>query len=185
MVRLIRVRDAGPLRRLLQENREWLGPWEATLPGYRQAEPGSFDLAPSIRSLRSQLKIGTGVPFVVLHKGELVGQLSVSEIGWGALKSAQLGYWIAQTHAGLGVTPLSVALVIDYLMRDLGLHRVEICLVPENQASRRVVEKLGLRFEGRRERYIHIDGAWRDHDCFAVTEEEAGAGMVARLTHAD
>jgi ribosomal-protein-alanine N-acetyltransferase len=57
---------------------------------------------------------------------------------------------------------------------------MEICIRPENAASRRVVEKLGFRYEGFRERYIHINGAWRDHVCFAVTAEEVPHGVLAR-----
>ena len=45
----------------------------------------------------------------------------------------------------------------------------------------RVVRKLGLRYEGLRRRYIHIDGDWRDHFCFAVTSEEVLGGVLARL----
>lgn len=128
------------------------------------------------------MRAGSSVPFVVLYKGEVVGQMSVSDIGGGALQSAQIGYWVSQHVAGRGITPIAVALTIDYLFSVLGLHRVEICIRPENAASLRVVEKLGLRYEGRRDAYIHIDGAWRDHDCFAVTRDEAQAGMLSRLT---
>lgn len=115
------------------------------------------------------------------YQGEVVGQLSVSDMSWGAMRSGQIGYWIAKEYAGLGITTMAVALVIDHMLTSGGLHRIEICLKPENEASRRVVEKLGLRYEGRREKYIFIDGAWADHDCFAIVAEEVGAGLVMRL----
>ena len=64
----------------------------------------------------------------------------------------------------------------------MGLHRVEVDIRPENRASLRVVEKLGLRREGFYERFLDIDGAWRDHVAFAVTiEEVAGRTMLSRL----
>jgi len=138
-------------------------------------------MKPTIRAMRGLMKIGVGVPFVVVFGDEVVGQLSVSEISGGALCSAQLGYWVSEHVAGRGITPVAVALAIDYLFQQLGLHRVEICIRPENHASLRVVEKLALRYEGRRAAYIHINGAWRDHDAFAVTREEVPAGLVARL----
>ncbi|MFC7766134.1 GNAT family N-acetyltransferase [Leucobacter soli] len=84
-----------------------------------------------------------------------------------------------------GITPTAVALAIDVCFGELRLHRVEICIRPENSASLRVVEKLGLRFEGRRARYICIAGEWCDHDSFAITAEEAPRGMLARLERAD
>ncbi|QIM19233.1 GNAT family N-acetyltransferase [Leucobacter coleopterorum] len=183
-VRLVRMSDSEPLRQLLADNRQWLQKWEATHPSGRGVVPGSVVLRPTIRSLRRQLKAGTGVPFVVRYDSQVVGQLSVSEVSGGALQSAQIGYWVSEHVAGLGITPVSVALVIDYLFGVLGLHRVEICIRPENTASLRVVEKLGMRYEGRRSGYIHIDGAWRDHECFALTRGEAPGGLMARLTRA-
>lgn len=180
-LRLIRAGDAAPLERLLRANRAWLVRWEATHPSGRTVEPGSTPMRSTIRVMRRQLRAGRGIPFVMTYDDDVVGQLSVSEMSGGALRSAQIGYWVAQSAAGRGITPTAVALAIDYLFGAVNLHRVEICLRPENDASRRVVEKLRLRYEGRRQAYIHIDGAWRDHDCYAVTKEEVPGGMLERL----
>lgn len=180
-LRTVRMRDAEPLRRLLHDNRDWLQRWEATHPAGRGVVPGSVSMRPTVRAMRRQLRGGSGVPFVVLFRGDVVGQLSVSELSGGALQAAQIGYWVSEHAAGRGIAPTAAALTIDYLFDGLGLHRVEICIRPENRASLRVVEKLGLRYEGRRDAYIHIDGGWRDHDCFVVTREERGPSMLARL----
>lgn len=180
-VRLLSLGDAKTLQTLLATNRGWLSQWEASLPDRHTYEPGSYSLRPGIRSMLKNFREGRGIPFVMTYRGEVVGQLSVSDISWGALRSASIGYWIAEDYAGLGITPTSVALVIDYVLTRFGLHRIEICLRPENVQSRRVVEKLGLRYEGRRENYIFIDGAWRDHDCFAILTEEVGKGVLERL----
>jgi ribosomal-protein-alanine N-acetyltransferase len=131
--------------------------------------------------MHGQRKAGSGVTFVMLYDGAVVGQLSLSDISAGALRSASIGYWVSQHIAGHGVTPTAVALAIDYAFSELRLHRIEICIRPENTASLRVVQKLGLRYEGRRERYIHIDGQWCDHDSFALTADEVPRGMLARL----
>jgi [ribosomal protein S5]-alanine N-acetyltransferase len=61
---------------------------------------------------------------------------------------------------------------------------VEASIRPENQASRRVVEKLGFREEGLRRRYLHIDGAWRDHLCYALTVEDVTGGLLPRWRNA-
>lgn len=180
-IRAIRSRDAGVLRQLLKENRQWLQPWEATFPGGGGAVPGSQPLGPAIRSMNRQRKLGSGVTFVMLYDHNVVGQLSLSDISAGALRSASIGYWVSQHVAGQGVTPVAVALAIDYAFSDLRLHRIEICIRPENSPSLRVVQKLGLRHEGLREKYIHIDGKWCDHESFAVTAEEVPRGMLARL----
>ncbi|MEH3068838.1 MAG: GNAT family N-acetyltransferase [Aeromicrobium erythreum] len=84
------------------------------------------------------------MPFVVTWRGEMVGQVTVNGISWGSARWASIGYWIARRHAGRGITPVAVALVVDHLLDTVGLHRVEISIRPENEASLRVVQKLGL-----------------------------------------
>ena len=177
-VRGIRLRDARALETELRVNRPWLERWEATLPGSRPS--GRFDTRSSIRSLLDADRAGTGLALAIEVDGEFAGQLNVANISGGALASSTLGYWIARRFAGRGVTTTAVALVTDHLMLGMGLHRVEVCIRPENLASLRVVEKLGFRYEGCRRRYIHIDGDWRDHLCFALVREELPEPLLDR-----
>lgn len=175
-IRPIRLRDGRALERELLANRGWLRMWEATNP----AGPTSFDIRSSIKSLQSSARSGHGMPFVVEFDGALAGQLNVSSMTYGSLSSATIGYWVAERFAGKGITPTAVALATDYCFREIGLHRMEICIRPENAASLRVVEKLGFRYEGLRRRYIHINGDWRDHFCFALVAEEVPFGVLRR-----
>lgn len=110
-----------------------------------------------------------------------MGHLTMSSVTLGSLRGCSIGYWIGQRWAGRGLIPRAVALACDFAFFERGLHRVEINIRPENAPSLRVVEKLGFREEGTRRRFLHIDGAWRDHRSFALTVEEIGAGLVARL----
>jgi ribosomal-protein-alanine N-acetyltransferase len=175
-LRPIRLRDARALERSLLDNRSWLRQWEATSP----YAPMSFDTRSSIRSLQNNARAGHGLPFIVEYEGELAGQLNVSSITYGSLSSATIGYWIAEQFAGRNITPTAVALATDYCFYQLGLHRMEICIRPENAPSLRVVEKLGFRYEGLRRRYIHINGDWRDHFCFGLVSEELTQGVLRR-----
>lgn len=175
-LRPIRLRDARPLERELLSNRSWLRQWEATNPH----GPMNFDTRASIRSLLANARGGHGLPFIMEYDGQLAGQLNVSSISYGSLASATIGYWVAERFAGRSLTPASVALATDYCFFQLGLHRMEICIRPENAPSLRVVEKLGFRYEGLRRRYIHINGDWRDHYCFALVVEEVRQGVLAR-----
>jgi ribosomal-protein-alanine N-acetyltransferase len=109
----------------------------------------------------------------------------VSGITYGSLSSATLGYWVSERFAGRQVTPTSVALATDYCFTEMGLHRMEICIRPENTPSLRVVQKLGFRYEGFRRRYIHINGDWRDHFCFALVREEVPQGVLRRWHNGD
>jgi len=175
-IRPIRLRDARALERELAENRGWLRKWEATNPN----GPMSFDVRASIRSLQQNARAGLGLPFVIEHDGRLAGQLNVSSIAYGSLSSATIGYWVSEKFAGKGATPTAVALATDHCFFSIGLHRMEICIRPENDPSLRVVEKLGFRYEGLRRRYIHINGDWRDHFCFALTVDELPTGVLLR-----
>jgi ribosomal-protein-alanine N-acetyltransferase len=175
-LRIIRTKDAKTIERLVLGNREWLRPWEATNPH----GPISFDFRSQIRGLLRQLESSEGIPFVILYQGEIVGQLNVANILHGSVSSCVIGYWIAPEVAGLGITPTAVALAMDYMFNAVGLHRVEIDIRPENGASLRVVQKLGLRYEGVKKNYIHINGDWRDHYVFALTYEEVKDGVLNR-----
>jgi ribosomal-protein-alanine N-acetyltransferase len=175
-IRPIRLRDERALEQELISNRAWLRTWEATNPH----GPIGFDSRASIRSLLSNWRSGYGVPFAVEYEGEFAGQLNVSGLSYGSLSSASIGYWVAERFAGRNVTPTAVALATDHCLFSLGLHRMEICIRPENAPSLRVVEKLGFRYEGLRRRFIHINGDWRDHFCFALTVEELPTGVLRR-----
>ncbi|MFT4214454.1 MAG: GNAT family protein [Microbacterium sp.] len=175
-IRLIRPRDARTLQHELLSNRAWLRPWEATSPD----GPVSFDMRLGIKRLLQQHRDGGGVPFVMEYDGEIAGQLNVWGIARGSLSSATIGYWVSERFAGRGITPASVALATDVCFQELGLHRMEICIRPENLASLRVVAKLGFRYEGLRRRFIHIAGDWRDHYTFALVREEVPQGVLRR-----
>lgn len=163
-------------------NEQWLAPWEPTsLQPW--AERNSAAAWPRICSaLRRAGRHGTMLPFTMIYEGRLVGQMNVSNLVLGALRSCTVGYWIDRDVAGRGLTPTALGLVVDHCFGFVGLHRVEIDIRPENTASLRVVEKLGFRREGYYQRFLDIDGAWRDHVAFALTvEESAGRSMLSRL----
>jgi ribosomal-protein-alanine N-acetyltransferase len=177
-----RLRDARAWSEIRLRNEHWLAPWEPTSP-HVWDERNSVTAWPALHSaLRSAARKGTMLPFMITYGGRLVGQMNVSNVVHGALRSCTVGYWIDSAIAGRGVTPTALAVAIDHCFVAVGLHRVEVDIRPENRPSLRVVEKLGLRREGFYERFLDIDGAWRDHIAFAVTHEELnGRSMVSRL----
>lgn len=178
-LRPLAKKDARKLQLLLEADRTWLSPWEATTPGIRYP----VNARSMVSNLLYHQKNKSGLAFVIEYEGKLVGQLNVANILHGSVSSASIGYWISREFAGRNITPYAVALAIDYLFDALQLHRVEIDIRPENVASLRVVEKLQLRKEGLKERFIHIDGGWRDHFVFAITREERGDTMLNRLAN--
>nr|WP_205708781.1 GNAT family protein [Kineococcus siccus] len=177
LLRPLRRRDAAAWRAVRAANATWLRPWEATSPD-ASGPPPTF--GQMVRSFTREARAGRMLPFVVELDGRLVGQITVSGITWGSLRSAHVGYWVDQRVAGRGTIPLALALVGDHCFRALRLHRLEVNIRPENAASLRVAEKLGLRDEGLREKFLHIDGAWRDHRTFAITTDEVPEGLLSR-----
>ncbi|HEV2244888.1 MAG TPA: GNAT family protein [Streptosporangiaceae bacterium] len=179
-LRPVRVKDAAAWRDTRVRNAAWLRPWEPTNPEtplYRSSLGPYVSMA---RTMRREARQGLTVPWVVTFGGRFVGQLTVGSIVWGSARSAQVGYWIDEECAGRGITPTALAMAMDHCFFVIGLHRVEATIRPENHASRRVVEKLGFREEGLRRRSLHIDGAWRDHLCYAMTAEDAAGGLMPR-----
>ncbi|MCL2423434.1 MAG: GNAT family N-acetyltransferase [Micrococcales bacterium] len=182
-LRPLRRRDQDAWLALRSQNAAWLEPWDATSPTAAGGHTPTF--WQFVRVLNAQARSGQALPFAVTYRGELVGQLTVSSITYGSLCSASIGYWVSRHVAGRGIIPTAVALATDYCFATLGLHRIEINIRPENERSLRVVAKLGLRDEGLRERYLHIQGHWADHRTFAVTSEEVPEGLLARWHSAD
>lgn len=178
-LRPLAMRDADSWREVRQRNAEWLKRWDATPPPGADSRPRTF--GSMIRSLRKAARAGTQLPFAVEVDGEFVGQISVNNIVRGSAQFASIGYWIDERVANRGITTRGVALAIDYCFNVVGLHRIEIAVRPENAASLRIVDKLGIEFIGLAPRYLHIDGEWRDHLLFGVTREEVPDGLLSRI----
>ena len=181
LLRPVRLRDAGRWRDLRSVNAEWLRQWEATPPEGTPRDGGVAVYTGHISDLRRMARVGLALPWVVCWKGQFVGQMIVSNIVRGSLNAGSAGYWISADHAGRGIIPVALAMAVDHSVKAVGLHRIEVNIRPENRQSRRVAEKLGLREEGVRRRYLHIAGGYRDHVAFAVDAEDlAGQGLLAR-----
>ena len=172
--------DQRAWREVRQRNATWLVPWDATVPPGGQSRPTTFRQL--VRRLNAMARAGTTYPFAIEVGGRFAGQLTVNNIVRGSAQFGSMGYWLDREHAGRGIMPRAVAMAIDHCFFTAGLHRIEIAIRPENTNSLRVVEKLGLREIGFAPKFLHIDGAWRDHRIYAVTVEECPEGMQARLS---
>ena len=169
-LRPLRVRDRKIWNRVRAENREWLSPWEATIPLIPGEDAQNPSHLPSyfemVRTLNSEARNGRSFSFAIWHQRNLIGQISLGGVILGAMRGGHIGYWIDKNYANRGFTTQAVMALTDYSFSMLNLHRIEINVRPENTASRRVAEKAGYIFEGERPRYLHIAGNWRDHVVF-------------------
>ena len=102
----------------------------------------------------------------------LAGVYNLSQISRGFFESAYLGYYAFADAAGRGLMADGLNLVLRHVFRKLKLHRLEANIQPENERSKRLVERAGFRCEGFSPRYLKIGGRWRDHERWAITRED-------------
>jgi [ribosomal protein S5]-alanine N-acetyltransferase len=160
--------DAEAMLGLRLRNREHF------LSGEPAHEESFFTLAEQravLRTAAAERAAGTRLLFGVFEDDELAGYVALSQIFRGGFQNAYLGYAVDHDRCGRGLATAAVRDAVEHAW-SIGLHRVQANVLPENAASRRVLEKNGFRPEGRALRYLHIGGRWADHDMFAVTVEE-------------
>jgi len=166
----LRFRDRPRWNNVRAENRDWLSPWEATIPLIPGDAAENASRLPSyfemVRTLNSEARSGRSFSFAIWHQRNLIGQISLEGVILGAMRGGHIGYWIDKNYSNRGFTTQAVTALTEYSFSALNLHRIEINIRPENAASRRVAEKAGYIFEGERPRYLHIAGNWRDHVVF-------------------
>lgn len=102
----------------------------------------------------------------------IVGVVNLNEIVAGVFQSAYLGYWGLAQSVGRGLMTAAVAEAVTFGFSELGLHRLEANIQPANHRSVALVKRLGFRHEGFSPRYLHIDGAWRDHERWAILADD-------------
>lgn len=182
LLRPLVVTDFNAWRDVRRRNVEWLTKWEPSRP------PGSPDVvedrdafAVRCNARQRERQLGAGYGFGIFVDGEFTGEINLSSVQRGPFQSGSVGYWIDETRAGLGYMPESVVVVCRYAFEELGLHRIEIAIVPRNAASRRVVEKLGLCEEGVSKGYLEINGTWEDHVRYGITIDEWNSRSDALL----
>jgi len=165
--------DFPAWREVRRRNSEWLTKWEPTRPvGAPDVieDREAFSIRCNARQRERQL--GSAYGFGIFVDGEFAGEINLSSVQRGPFQSGSIGYWIDEAKAGKGYTPEALVVLAQYCFDELRLHRVEIAIVPRNDASLRVVQKLELRDEGLSKGFLEIDGNWEDHIRFGLTFED-------------
>jgi ribosomal-protein-alanine N-acetyltransferase len=173
MLRPLAANDFRSWSEVRRRNEEWLTVWEPSRPAH-QADPttdrGAFTSRCQQRD--RDRAAGSAYQFGLFVDQQVAGEVNLNNVIRGAMQSGTIGYWIDQRHAGNSYVAEAVVVVLQFAFEQLMLHRVEICIVPRNARSRRIMEKLAIREEGLAERYLEINGTWEDHIRYGMTVEE-------------
>ncbi|MGC8203632.1 GNAT family N-acetyltransferase [Aliiroseovarius sp. PTFE2010] len=97
----------------------------------------------------------------------LLGAITLDHIRHGPAQAGTLGYWIGAEFARQGYMREGIRAVVHYAFETMGLSRIEAACLPENVASRGVLEKSGFKYEGVAQSYLQINGRWRNHVLYA------------------
>jgi ribosomal-protein-alanine N-acetyltransferase len=173
VLRPLRSADFAAWSEVRRRNESWLTPWEPSRPA-GQLDPtvnrDAFAARCSARDRDSASGVAYG--FGLFVERDLVGEINLNHVLRGAMQSATVGYWIDQAWAGQSLIAEGVVAIAEFAFDQLDLHRLEICIVPRNSNSRRVMEKLEIREEGLAQRFLEINGVWEDHVRYGFTVEE-------------
>jgi len=172
-LRPLAVPDFEAWQAVRRRSADWLLKWEpARLEGYPDPVEDRRAFAARCGARERERQLGSGYGFGVFVDGHFAGEMNLSGVQRGPFQNGCVGYWIDESFAGQGYTPEACAVVMRFAFESIGLHRIQISIIPRNAASRRVAAKLGLREEGVAVRFLEINGSWEDHVCYAITAEE-------------
>lgn len=157
---------------LRTESRAFLSPWEPSWPPDDLTRPA---FRRRLRRYAQDMRDGLAYPFFVFREEDdaLVGACNLSGLRRGVLQTGSLGYWVGERYARRGYTRSAVRAVLRFAFDTLSLHRVEAACLPQNEASRRLLEGVGFRLEGYARDYLRINGSWRDHVLFGILARDA------------
>lgn len=171
MLRAPAATDYAAWAVLRMESREFLTPWE---PVWNEDDltRTSFRL----RIKRAAREIATDEAYSLFifdaHTGVLLGGLTLGLVRRGVAQACTLGYWMGERHAGKGHMTEAVRGAVRFAFTDLALHRVEAACLPNNEPSKRLLERVGFQREGMARAYLRINGSWADHLLYAALSSD-------------
>ncbi|HIF78045.1 MAG TPA: N-acetyltransferase [Sulfitobacter sp.] len=156
---------------LRRASNDYLRPWEPTW-----AEDHLTRKAFTNRVYWAQRSVSSGnaMPLFLIRRSDqnLVGAITLDNIRRGPAQSGTLGYWTGEPFARQGYMREAIEATVHQAFTRLDLSRIEAACLPENQASRGLLEKAGFKYEGVAQSYLQIDGRWRTHVLYASLRKD-------------
>lgn len=156
---------------LRHDSRDFLSPWE---PAWADDHLGRKSFANRVYWAQRSVANGSAVPLFLVRRADqaLLGAITLDNIRRGPAQAGTLGYWIGQAHTRQGYMREAAAAVVHYAFAKLDISRIEAACLPENAASRALLESTGFKYEGVAQSYLQISGRWRTHVLYAALRSD-------------
>ncbi len=161
-------RDWAGLREM---SAEFLQPWE---PGWAVDHLTRKSFTNRVYWAQRSATKGTAMPFFMIRRADdaVLGAITLDNIRRGPAQAGTLGYWVGEPHKRQGYMREAIDAICHFAFRELDLSRLEAACLPENAASRGVLEKSGFKYEGVAQSYLQINGRWRNHVLYAMLRND-------------
>ena len=158
--------DYRPWVALRSASRDFLQEWEPTWAADHLSRKGFTN---RVYWANRSVKQGTALPVFLIRREDqaLLGALTLSNIRRGPAQAGTTGYWVGERYARQGYMREALVAMVHYAFNTLDLSRLEAGCLPENDASRGLLEKVGFKYEGVAQSYLQINGRWRNHVLYA------------------
>ncbi len=157
---------------------DFLIPWE---PVWASAHLSRKSFTNRVYWAQRSISNDSAVPLFMFRRTDnaLVGAITLDNIRRGPAQAGTLGYWVGQQFARQGFMSEAIEAVVHHAFIRLDLSRIEAACLPENVASRGVLENSGFKYEGVAQSYLQINGRWRTHVLYAALRHDRRGRTLA------
>lgn len=156
---------------LRDASREFLAPWE---PNWAEDHLSRKGFTNRVYWAKRSLASGSALPMFLIRRADqaLLGALTLDNIRRGPSQAGTTGYWVGAGFARQGYMREALEAMLHHAFSELDLSRIEAGCLPENKASRGVLEQVGFKYEGVAQSYLQINGRWRNHVLYAALRSD-------------
>ena len=156
---------------LRRDSREFLTRWE---PAWADDHLTRKAFTNRVYWAQRSVSSGSALPLFLIRRVDemLVGAITLDNIRRGPAQAGTLGYWVGEPFARQGFMREAAVAVVHHAFTRLDLSRIEAACLPENKASRGLLEATGFKYEGVAQSYLQIDGRWRTHVLYAALRSD-------------
>lgn len=151
--------------RARKNSRAFIEPWE---PIWATDHLSRSAFRNRVSWAKRTIRDGRALPLMILRNdGRVIGALTLDNIRRGPAQMGTVGYWIAEDQSGQGLMTEALSALVQHAFTRMDLSRIEAACLPENTASRALLERCGFKYEGVAQSYLQIAGRWRNHVLYA------------------